>query len=138
MELLSFISEVQILLTWPPSSRSSPGTLDPSTFTCQCLSSDSLQRRLSEAEPRLTLFSVAAVQSLPVQATPVPLGAGGRKGEQCCAAESGGEQGTGGDEEDRRTASPLQRKASPLPQVGLCVLMVPAFPSERQVLSAAA
>lgn len=131
MELLSFISEVQILLTWPPSSCSSPGTLDPSTFTCQCFSSDSLQRRLSEAEPRLTLFSVAA------QATPVPLGAGGRKGEQCCIAESGGGQGTGGDEEDRRTASSLQRKSGPLPQVGLCVLMVPAFPSERQVFSAA-
>lgn len=138
VELLSFISEVQISLTWPPSSRSSPRALEPSTSTRQRLSSDSLQRRLSEAEPRLTLCPVAAVQSWPAQATPVPLGAGGRKGVQCRTAESGGEQGAAGDGEDRRTASPLQGKAGPLPQARLCVLMVPAFPSERHVLSAAA
>lgn len=92
--------------SWPPPSCSSPGALNPtSTFTSQRPSSDSLQRRLWEAEPRLTLSAVAAVQSSPAQAIAILLHAGGRRRVQCCAAESEGEWSTQGDGEDRRTGS---------------------------------
>lgn len=105
MELSGFISKVQSLLPWPPPSCSSPGALDPSTFAGQRLSSDSPQRRLCEAKPRLTLSSVAAVQSSPAQAIPVPPHAAGRRGVQCCTAESGGERSAGGGGEDEGTGS---------------------------------
>ena len=58
-----------------------------------------------EAKLRLTLSSVAAVQSSPAQAIPIPLRAGGRRGVQCCTAGSGGERSAGGGGQDRRTGS---------------------------------